>query len=190
MRAQDIMTSPAVTVTRDVPSRAAAALMAAHGFTSLPVLEDDRLVGIVTEADLIRIRYTDGEAGDTPVGEVMTTPVFGMDALAPVTLVARVMLADRVRCVPIVDGSRVLGVVTRRDLVRAFARADRSIEDDVRERLDAYGGHEAWTVRVDDGVVTIHASVADENAVKVATALAEAVPGVVDVRVPDDRKGT
>ena len=79
MRARDIMTSPVITVTPAVPLRGAAALMVSHGFTALPVVDDDkRLVGIITEADLVRGRYLE-EAG-TVVADVMTTPAVAMDA--------------------------------------------------------------------------------------------------------------
>src|SRR3954453_14494657 len=126
MRAHDIMTRPAVTVTPDVPIREAAALLVSHGFTALPVVDSDqRMVGIVTEADLLHSRYdTKTESPGAPVGKVMTSPAFGMGAGTSVELLARVMLDDRVRCLPIIDASRVVGVVTRRDLVRALARTD------------------------------------------------------------------
>ena len=104
MRARDIMTSPVITVTPAVPLKGAAALMVSHGFTALPVVDDDkRLIGIVTEADLVRGKYLDGSGA--VVADVMTTPAVAMDAAAPAEMLARVMIDDRRRCVPIVDGS-------------------------------------------------------------------------------------
>ncbi|CCH32889.1 CBS domain-containing protein [Actinosynnema sp. NPDC047251] len=186
MRACDIMTSPVIAVTPDVPAREAAALLVSHGFTATPVVdEDERLIGIVTEADLVRGRYTEGSAGDTPVSSVMTTPVFAMGPGTPVVLIARVMVDDRVRCVPIVDGARLLDVVTRRDLVRALARTDAAIAADVRARLDACAGPGRWTASVHDGEVSIDADFPDEQSARVAVALAEAVPGVAGARVRD-----
>lgn len=185
MRAQDIMTTPVVTVTPDVSIREAAALLASHGFTALPVVDPDQhMIGIVTEADLLRAKYADQpvEFGD-PVGQVMTVPAFGMGPGSAVTMLARVMLDDRVRCIPIVDGSRVVGVVTRRDLVRALARTDTSIAADVRRRLEIYGGARIWAVSVRDGEVTIGAEFADVESDRIVTALAEAVPGVASAHV-------
>src|SRR6266540_2505544 len=92
MRARDIMTSPVVTVRPDTHVKEAAALLAARGFTALPVVdEDDRLIGIVTEADLVRERIPHDPRhlvhADTPpeqlpvrptVGEVMSSPVTAM----------------------------------------------------------------------------------------------------------------
>ncbi|WP_246107655.1 CBS domain-containing protein [Saccharothrix saharensis] len=99
MRARDFMTSPVITVTANVPIRVAAALMASHGFTALPVVDGDRrLIGIVTDTDLLRGRYADSDPGDTPVGDVLTTPVLGMDSSAPDRCIAGVMVDGGVRC--------------------------------------------------------------------------------------------
>ncbi|NUT52164.1 MAG: CBS domain-containing protein [Saccharothrix sp.] len=184
MRALDIMTSPVITVTPDVPIRVAAALMVSHGFTALPVVDADRrLVGIVTEADMLRGRYADRDTGDTPVADVLTSPVYGMGPATPAGLLARVMVDDHIRCVPVVDGARLVGVVTRRDLVRALARTDAAIAADVRERLDAYDPHGRWSVAVHDGHIDVGAPFPDEKSAGVVVALAEAVPGVESARV-------
>lgn len=139
MRAHDIMSSPAVTVTPEVL--------------------------------------------DSPVERVMTSPAFGMGAGSSIALIARVMVDDHVRCVPIVDGSTVVGVVTRRDVVRALARSDTSIAADVRRRLEIYGGALNWSVSVRDGVVSIGADFVDPESEQVVIALADGVLGVADVRV-------
>ncbi len=89
------------------------------------------------------------------VGAVMTTPVIGMGVGTDVVDVVTAMLDDRVRSIPIVDGSRVVGIVTRRDLVRMLARDDQAIAADVRHRLAMYGVPDRWTVAVHDGAVAI-----------------------------------
>lgn len=184
MRARDIMTSPAITVKPEVPVRGAAALLVSHGFTALPVVDDDkRLIGIVTEADLLRNGYSD-EAGVSRVGDVMTAPVVAMEGDAPTTVLARAMVADRVRCLPIVDGSKVIGVVTRRDLVRALARTDKAITSEVQHVLDLYSGRtRKWTVVVKDGEATISTDGTEEKTRRVLAKLARSVRGVLDVRV-------
>ncbi|MFC3898370.1 HPP family protein [Lentzea rhizosphaerae] len=182
MRARDIMTSPVITVTAAVPLKGAAALMVSHGFTALPVVDGDkRLVGIVTEADLVRGKYL--EDGHAVVSDVMTTPAVSMDAAAPAEMLARVMIDDRRRCVPIVDGSAVIGVVTRRDLVRVLARADTAVTAEVQRVLDLYGGGRKWTVTVNDGEAVIDAETTDEDTERILVALADAVPGVLRARV-------
>lgn len=200
MQARDIMSSPVVSVTPDMTVKYAANLLSGHGFTALPVLDGDgRLVGVVTEADLVRDRFPrdaryrggDGSAPDEPpaapppgtVGGVMTTPAVGMGAGTDVVDLVRVLLEDRIRSMPIVDGAHVVGVVTRRDLVRALARDDTVISADVRHQLSIYGGPRRWTVEVHDGAVEVVDAYDDETDRHVATVLAQAVPGVTAVRV-------
>jgi CBS domain-containing protein len=193
MRARDIMTSPVITVRPDTSIKAAAAILAERGFTALPVVDDDeRLIGVVTEADLVRDRIPrDARALchphaeelprplTTAVGEVMTTPAVGMAAGTDVAVLAAAMLDAGQRSVPIVDGARVVGIVTRRDIVRVVARDDVTVGRDVRHRLELYGGGDRWRVDVQDGVVTIVDAFDDETDRHVARVLAEAVPGVV-----------
>ena len=194
MRARDIMSSPVTTVRPGTPIKEAAALLAANGFTALPVVdENDALIGIATEADLVRDRiprdpralcHPGGTATEvrpvtTTVGEVMTTAVTAMGAGADVAVLARALLDAGHRSMPIVDGSRVVGIVTRRDIVRVIARDDATIAGDVRHRLEIYGGDRRWRVDVHDGIVDIGDEFDDATDRHVATVLAESVPGVV-----------
>lgn len=191
MRARDIMTAPVITVRPETSVKAAAALLAEHGFTALPVLDgNDRLVGIVTEADIVRDRVPldprtllhvdrpDAVPVTTTVGEVMTTPVVTMGPGTDVAMLGKALLESGYRSVPIVEGLVVVGIVTRRDIVRAIARDDDMIAADVRHRLEIYGGDGRWHVEVHDGVVSIVDEFDDETDRHVATVLAEAVPGV------------
>lgn len=204
MRARDIMTTPVTTVRVDTPIKEAAGVLAQNGFTALPVVDDDRLIGIVTEADLVRDRVPRDPRAlchpvdqlvtttTTRVGEVMTTAVVAMGPGTDVAVLARALLDAGHRSMPIVDGSRVVGIVTRRDIVRVIARDDHTIAEDVRRRLAIYGGDRRWRVEVHDGVVDIGDQFDDETDRHVATVLAEAVPGVVRAtafaaREDDDR---
>ncbi|TDV44108.1 CBS domain-containing protein [Actinophytocola oryzae] len=191
MRARDIMTTPVTTVGAETSIKEAAAVLAENGFTALPVVDGDRLVGIVTEADLVRDRVPrdprarchPGEdlptVATTTVGEVMTTPVTGMGPGTDVAVLAKAFLDDGHRSMPIVEGARLVGIVTRRDIVRVIARDDDTIATDVRRHLAAYGGDRRWRVGVHDGMVTIADEFDDETDRHVATVIAEAVPGVV-----------
>lgn len=197
------MSRPVVTVTPQTTAKCAAELLAAHGFTALPVVDDDeRLVGIVTEADLIGDRFQPdprfrcGEhppARNTPggtVGEVMTSPATGMGPGTDLAELSRALLDSRIRAMPIVDGSRVVGIVTRGDIIRTFARNDGEIAADVRHHLAIYGGSDRWQVEVHDGVVRIVDEFDSETDRHVATVLAEAVPGVVSATaVAGNREG-
>jgi len=198
MRARDVMSGPVITVTPDTTVKYAANLLASHGFTALPVADgDDRLIGIVTEADLVRGRFPrdaryrrDDDVVLDPgmtVADVMTTPATGMGATSDVVDLITVMLGDRIRSMPIVDGSRVVGIVTRRDLVRLIGRDDDAIAADVRHRLANYAGPDRWTVDVRDGVVALGDEFDDAAERHAAIVLAESVPGVIAVHCDPTR---
>jgi CBS domain-containing protein len=196
MFARDVMTNPVVTVTADTRVKRAAGLLATGGYTALPVVdENDRLVGIVSEADIVRGRFPrdprsriTGAYEPAPasavatVGEVMSTDVVSVGPTADVVDLVAVMLEHGVRSIPVVDGTRLVGIVTRRDLVRAFARDDEVIAAAVRQRLTAYGG-DRWTVEVHDGEVAISDELDDPADRHVAAVLAQSVPGVISARV-------
>ena len=193
MRARDIMSSPVVAVRPETHVKEAAELLTARGFTALPVVdEDDRLIGIVTEADLVRDRIPRDPRHlahvDTPpkqlpsrptVGEVMTSPVTAMGPGTDVADLCTALLDGRHRSMPIVEGSRLVGIVTRRDLVAMISRRDAAIAKDVLHKLEIYGGPNRWRVSVHDGVVSIGDEYNDATDRHVATVLAESVPGVV-----------
>jgi CBS domain-containing protein len=197
MRAKDIMTSPVVTVRLSTHVKEAAAILAERGFTALPVVDaDDRLIGIVTEADLVRDRippdprfrrFADALPEKRPlqltVGDVMTTPAVAMDPGTDVAALCDALLGARRRSMPIVEGSRLVGIVTRRDLVRIVGRPDEAVAADVRHKLEIYGGPGRWRVEVHDGVVTIADEYTDEVDAHVAEVLAESVPGVVRAEI-------
>jgi len=209
MRARDIMTTPVTTVRPETPIKDAAAVLAVNGFTALPVVDGgDRLVGIVTEADLMRDRVPrdaralchPGEAmatvDTTTVGEVMTAPAIAMGPGADVAVLAKALLDAGHRSMPIVEGSRLTGIVTRRDIIRIIARDDHTIAEDVRHRLEIYGGDRRWRIEVRDGMVSIGDQFDGRDDAEtdrhVATVLAQAVPGVVRAtafatREEDDR---
>ncbi|MEV6874628.1 CBS domain-containing protein [Amycolatopsis sp. NPDC051128] len=190
MRARDLMTSPVITVQAWTSAKEAAGLLSRHGFTALPVVDDDdRLIGIVTEADLIRgwipadPRYThehhEAAIAARTVGDVMTSPATAMSSGADVADLCQALVDARIRAMPIVDGSAVVGIVTRGDIVRVLAREDIDIARDVKHRLEIYGGSGRWRIDVRDGRVHITDQFDDDTDWHVAQLLALAVPGVV-----------
>jgi CBS domain-containing protein len=200
MQAQEVMTRDVVTIGVDDSIRHAAQLLAEHRVTSLPVLdEDDRVIGIVSEADLIRDRMPsdprshlrpDDHVQPDPsrlVREVMTEPVVCLAASADTADLAALMLDNNVRAIPIVDGAHLVGIVSRRDLLRTLLRPDDSIIHDVTERLDDYSGEPGrWQVVVVDGVVTITGRFAGPDEHRIVTALVRTVPGVLRVHTRQD----
>lgn len=190
MRARDLMTAPVITVHPWTSAKEAAGLLSTHGFTALPVVDDDdRLVGIVTEADLIRGRipvdprhahehHEAASAGKT-AGDLMSSPVTAMSTGTDVADLCQALVDARIRAMPIVDGSAVVGIVTRGDVVRVLAREDVEIARDVKHRLEIYGGGGRWAVDVREGCVHITDQFDDDSDRHVARLLALAVPGVV-----------
>jgi len=132
MKARDAMSSPVLTVRTIESIDRAAALLCEHGFTSLPVVDEDgRLVGIVTESDVIRVHLpaqpqwragpavSDTRPTGRTVGAVMSSPVESLTPGADVADAARMMVDRRIRSLPIVDGHGVVGILTRRDVMRS-----------------------------------------------------------------------
>jgi CBS domain-containing protein len=120
---------------------------------------------------------------------VMTTDVIVRGPKADAAQVARDMLDHHLRAIPIVDEGKLVGIVSRRDLLRTIARDDELILLDVRRHLTRCFRRGDWSAAVTDGVVTLVDEYGSEEDRHVATVVACAVPGVVDVRVvtPADR---
>jgi CBS domain-containing protein len=194
MHARDIMTKSVVTVLPSASLKQAAGTLSYRGFTALPVTtEDGELLGIITEADVMRSRF--GSAGparpeehqerapELTVADAMTSPVVGVSHDTDVSIVADEMLNNRRRFFPVVDGTRLVGVITRRDIVRVLARTDSEIADDVRHRLAVIGGQSRWSVDVDDGDVTVQDMYSNASDHEVAKVLTESAPGVIRARI-------
>jgi CBS domain-containing protein len=194
MRIKEVMTSPVVTVTPTTRLKQVAAMLVRHGFNAVPVLDEGELVGIVSEADLITLEsLPDPRAhalrGPAPVagvphlvGEVMTREVLALAPDADAAEAARLMLDRGVKSVPVVLGRRVVGIVTRRDLLGVLARSDQAIRAEVARLLDEELGGGQRQVEVTDGVVILAGFDPGRDS-ELAALLARTVPGVVEVRV-------
>lgn len=142
MKTRDIMSRPVVRVSPQTPGTDAAAVLVEHGISALPV-EDEagELVGIVTEADLVRGRIPADDAassgnGAAPlVGDVMTRSPLTRAPDSDVADVVGEMLDRRMRAIPIVEGGELVGIVTRRDVLRCVAKGELTSADVWRERL-------------------------------------------------------
>ena len=203
MQVRDVMTRDVVTVGPDTSAKYAAEVLAERGFAALPVVDGDyQLVGIVAEADLLRDRLPSDPRlhlrRDEPVHEspppllvrgVMTSAVRTVDAGADVADLARMFVDERIRSVPVLEHHRLVGIVSRRDLLRALVRPDGDIRHDLLRLVEGYTGElGCWDVAVEEGVATIRRirgsseSPADVE-YRALHALARTVPGVVGVRV-------
>jgi CBS-domain-containing membrane protein len=175
----DVMTFGAVSVTPDTPFKAIVHLLEAHGVNAVPVVDAaDRVVGLVSSADLLpRIEHT-GNARATVAGELMTAPAVTVAGTAPLSTAARIMETARLRRLPVVDGAgRLLGLVTRRDLLKVFLRTD----EEIRREVAGLCARSGVAVEVADGVVTLLGAVRREAAIPAFVRRVERVDGVVDV---------
>src|SRR5438132_1359644 len=110
--ARDVMTTNVVSVSPSESVDEAARLLTFHDVSGLPVRDGSRVVGVVSEADLI------GKSGST-VGEVMTSPAVTVSESTPLDQVAEQLTAQRIRRLPVVDASgKLVGVVSRRDVLK------------------------------------------------------------------------
>ena len=130
MQARDVMTSPVITVSPDMSVPAAAALLDSHGFTAAPVVDaEGQVVGIVSEADLVRSPVVPDwwliqRQPDPTVQQIMTSTPTTMRSADDLADVVTAMLDARIRSIPIVDDGELVGIVTRRDVLRLVARRE------------------------------------------------------------------
>lgn len=187
MKAADLMSPPPAVVRAETPTGAARALAADHGVEALPVLDaDGRLVGVVAGTEGRRDQERDeGPAGGARgvVAEVMTSPAIGMPPDATVGALARVMLAHRLRLLPIVEDGALLGVVDRDDLLATLVHDDDVIASRIRGLLRDYAELRRWGVHVVAGAATVSGAFLDRADRTVVVSLVGAVPGVVSVEL-------
>lgn len=189
------MTPDPQTVTPGTPVKEAITRLAGLGITSLPVVDAKRrLCGIVSEADLIRdLVPRDPRAQERPVemvslfapgtvDEVYTRSAVSVRIDDDVATAVELMTTFAAKSLPVLDlAGRLVGVLSRSDIVQALARADDVIAADIDDLLTDLG-HPGWLVEVDDGVV--HVSGPDGAAERsLAHVVAHTVPGVVEVEI-------
>jgi CBS domain-containing protein len=115
MLVREIMTADPITVTEDTPIQEAARLLVRYRITGLPVKNQaGNLTGIVSEADIFSKR---GKA----VGDVMTRDVITVSPDTTVEIVTTLLTDHRIRRLPVMDGDKLLGIVSRADIVKMMA---------------------------------------------------------------------
>ncbi len=195
MLVREAMSRNPTTVTADTRIKAALALLAEHRLTALPVVDGEGLLhGMVSEADLIREALTsDPRLRQIPVaGERAALPQLVHEVYTPHAISVRpeddlvdaveLMTSTSIKSLPVVDSShRVVGVVSRSDVVRILARADSAIETEVLTMLRDLG-HDDWLVEVRAGVVLVDGPTGSREEA-IALLGARAVSGVVDARI-------
>ncbi len=200
-RVRDVMTTDVAVVSTTTPYHDVAALMSEQQVAAVPVLDDSRRVlGIISEADMIRRqerrfgrtgtglprqrRRELAQAQALTASGMMTTPPVTIHPDAPLGAAARQLNGHRIRRMTVVDSDgRLLGIVSRRDLLRVFVRPDDDIAADVRAVITdiLLEDPEQFTVAVHDGMVTLSGAFGDAETARAAVRLAADVDGVIDV---------
>jgi CBS-domain-containing membrane protein len=213
MNAADIMITDVITVHPETTTKDAALILVENGISAAPVVDaEGRLVGIVSEGDLIRraeigtdkrrswwldfLSSPETRASDfvrshaVKVADVMTKEVVTATRDTSLSQIANMLERNGIKRVPIVEGDRIAGIVSRANLLRAFSKAassttpdDDKLRDEITGRIRSLPWGMPWllTVTVQDGVVDLWGPVkspAQRQTIRVAV---EGIPGVKSV---------
>ena len=216
MKAMDVMTREIISIAPEASIMEAVRLMLQHKISGLPVLDAaGRLEGIITEGDFLRRAETGtqrkrsrwvefllgpgrladeySQTSGRTVSEVMTPDVQTVTEDAPLEQVVHLMERHRIKRIPVVRGDKLVGIVTRKNLMRALASFVLSAQPvaagdaEIRERLLAELRKQAWApiglidVAVKDGVVKLSGALTDERERRAIRIAAENIPGVKKV---------
>jgi CBS domain-containing protein len=196
-RVRDVMTTSVVSVDRITPYKEIVALLSKHRIGGMPVLSIGRHVtGIVTDSDLVAVeaRHAPGQTRfrrrsqhQLRAEQLMTAPAITIHPDAPIASAARTMTHNHVHTLPVVDADGTLvGIVSRRDLLRLFLRPDEEVARQVHELVAEVlpDDADAVTIGVRNGVVSLTCQAGDgtrRDGLKLAARLAADIDGVVDV---------
>jgi CBS domain-containing protein len=204
MKIEELMTRDTVAVGPETTLKEVATILLEHRISGVPVIgERLEVIGVVSEADIVA-----KEAGPDPqdrrlvawllgdrhvdekklaartAAEAMTSPAVTIEAGSNVPVAARLMTDHGIKRLPVVDADGALiGIVTRTDLVRAFARTDREIEREIREVVvrTLWIEEPGLNLRVERGEVRLSGKIERRADAELLASFAARVPGVVAV---------
>ena len=195
----EVMTSPAITVHENATVKDAIALLDRHSIAALPVVgEDGDIVGVISEADVIReMVVPDQRAHEVlvrltappvhcRVADVMSNHALTVTSDTELAKAADLMTSTAVKSLPVVDRRDIVGVISRRDIIRLLSREDPRIEADIDELLRQAG--QDWLVDVTDGIAVVNGPSGDRER-ELARVLVCTVPGVIGVHFASSRMG-
>ena len=201
---QDLMTTPVVTVGPATPFKEIVARLSEHTVSALPVVDDQgRVLGVVSEADLLlkeehpdpeadlplvwtrRRRAEHDKAAATAARDLMTVAVVSIPPEATVAEAARRLHSAGVKRLPVVDRQgRLVGIVSRADLLQVFNRPDAAIRREIMEDVIVGGfmmDPDRFFIHVDDGVVVLQGRVERRSLLPHLVRAIHSVEGVVRV---------
>jgi len=205
MRVDDVMTTDVATVTPGASLKDVARILVERDISGVPVMDaDGDVLGVVSEADLLAKERAEPPTRGGPLawlvdpievierrklgarlaGEVMTSPAVTIAPYRNLATAAGIMLDNRVNRLPVVSDGKLVGIVTRADLVRAFARSDAEVLEEIRQDvlgrqmlLDDY----AVGVEIDAGDVVLSGEMGRRSQVELMPRLVARVAGVVGI---------
>lgn len=201
---RDVMTHKVVSVTEDMPYRQIVQTLAEYAVSAVPVVDvAGRVLGVVSEADLLhkmefaglephlrllerkQRRTARAKASGDTAGDLMSAPAVTVTADVALTAAAQAMESEHVKRLPVVDEhGGLVGIVSRRDLLRVYLRDDASLCDEIRNQVlhrTLWIDPETITVTAEKGVVVLGGAVDRRSMAQIVVRLCEAVPGVVEV---------
>lgn len=216
MKARDIMTAPVIAATPDTSVREIAELLLEKRISGLPIVQNEKVVGILSESDLLR-RVEAGTEARRPkwlealidpniqaadfaqsrgvlARDVMTRDIIAVDSDADLRDIAKIFEQRRIKRVPVLENGRLVGIISRANLLRALmvyspptpndVRSDQAIQAQIRERLE----DEAWldfsrlNIVVTDGVVHLWGTLKSEEQRRALVVAVRGIAGVSDVQ--------
>ena len=216
MIASDVMVHDIVTIGPEEDVSKAVKLLVDHDISALPVVDDERrVIGILSEADLLHrdkigteqhrawwleavtpasvLALDYAKSHGRKVAEVMSEDVISADEDTPLSELANILEKNRIKRVPILKDGKLVGIVSRSNLIQALASAPSQPENDqladrgIRSAILARLAEQSWTdfgernIVVTNGVVNLWGLVGSPEEHKALLALAESVPGVREV---------
>lgn len=203
MKVCDLMTSDVVTLTPTTSLREAASLLVERGISGVPVVDaSGAVVGVLSEADIVvkaggevaRNRLLgwllesdfglEDKIRAESVSDAMTTPAVTITPKRPVHEAARLMVSEGINRLPVVENGKLVGIVTRADIVRAFTRTDTEIVNEIRDEILR---RTFWlepgrvSLNVVDGRVELRGEVETKADAELLPEFVARVPGVISV---------
>ena len=169
---KDVMTTRVIWVRKEASFRELAVALRTHRVSAFPVLGDgDKVIGIVSEADMLAKEALEGEPGlfdgilrrrdaekarGVTAGDLMTAEVVTVAPQDTVEHAARLMYSRKVKRLPVVDGQRrLVGIISRADVLAVFDRTDEDIREEVSGEVSLFADPKTIGVTVKDGIVTL-----------------------------------
>lgn len=199
MEVADVMTRDVTSIAPDDRLRHAATVMRDHDVGGLPVVEDKRVIGMITESDFLNLAAAEPGRGrhgildlilggqktapsTTLVREAMTKDPHTVTDDMPLRHAARKMKRHRVKRVPVVDDAgHLVGILSRSDVMKVFARDDRGIEADAGAILHRYRFDHQVQAEVNDGTIVLTGNVEHRSGAELVEAILRRLEGVIDL---------